>query len=266
MKKKCIIFGNCQGHTIKLFLEKLTNFTNIYDVTAYSNWQLLKEPNHISIPYDELKNADLIIYQPLNDVHGCYSTNIKNSNSFLHLLKPECKCISFPRIHNNALFPIFHKKQNNPAYYGYVLNKYDSQKQLLELYDQDKLDFDFDNRININYEISKEKESECDIKIIDFLYSSIKTHKLFLTQDHPTSYVFSEITRQICDILDLEFDYEKSISLDENIMGLPDSVYNRVDNQYPISRYAIKYFNFTYIQNEHVDADLFYRNILKNIF
>jgi hypothetical protein len=265
MKQKCIIFGNCQGHAIKVFLEKLTDFANIYDVTAYANWQLLKTPTYLSIPYDEIKNADLIIYQPLNDVHGCYSTNIKNSDSFLNLLKPECKCISFPRIHNNAIFPIFNKKQHNRMYYGYVLNKYDSKEQLLKLYDQNKLDFDFEKRMHNNYEIGKEKESECDIKMIDFIYSSIKTHKLFLTHDHPTSYVFSEITRQICNILDLEFDYEKSISLEENMMGLPDSVYNRSDKQYPISRYAIKYFDFKYIKNEHTDADLFYRNILKQI-
>ena len=64
---------------------------------------------------------------------------------------------------------IHYKKQNNPTYYGYILNKFESQQHLLELYDQDKLDFDFEKRMNINYEISKEKESECDIKIIDFI-------------------------------------------------------------------------------------------------
>lgn len=261
--KNCLIFGNCQGQVIKYFLSILSNFNDVYNVTAYANWQLLKDPSCISIPHDEIVNADLIIYQPLNDVHGCYSTNIKKSDSFLNLLKPECIRISFPRIHNNAIFPIFHKKHQNPSMYGYIKNTINSREELLLLYDNNKLDFDFDKRMQDNYIIGKDKESECDIKIIDFIYSSVKTHKLFLTHDHPTSYVFSEITNQLCKILDLDYNYEKSLTLDENIHGLPDSVYRRSDNQYPISRYSINHFKFEYIQEEHPDAHNFYRNILK---
>ena len=89
---------------------------------------------------------------------------------------------------------------------------------------------------------------------------NIHKEKLFLTQDHPTSFVFNEVTKQICDILDLDYDYERGNSCHENILGLTDSVYSREDKQYPISRYSIQYFGFEYIKTEHEDADIFYKN------
>jgi hypothetical protein len=44
------------------------------------------------------------------------------------------------------------------------------------------------------------------------------------------------------------------------MVGLPDSVYNRSDNQYPISRYAIDYFGFEYIKKEYPHANEFYKS------
>jgi len=126
-----------------------------------------------------------------------------------------------------------------------------------------------------NYNISVEKEKETDIKIIDTIYSNIKSHKLFLTQDHPTSFVFNNLTKQISDILDLEYNYESAQIVDENITGLRDSIYHKENNQYPISQYAQKYFNFEYTninestedieidkQIENKDTNNFYKDIV----
>jgi hypothetical protein len=88
---------------------------------------------------------------------------------------------------------------------------------------------------------------------------------MFLTQDHPTSIVFNEVTKQICEILDLEYNCNID-SIDENITTLTDSVYSHPSHQYPISRYAINYFNFEYIKTEDNRADQFYRNNLHNYY
>ena len=249
------VFGNCQCSGIKYFL-KFSKFYDYYDAYSYANWELLNQPD--LLPIEMIKKADLIIYQPLSDVHGCYSTNIRNENSFMKLIKPECKILSFPRIHNNSLFPLFRKASNKPDYYGKVNNSFTTRKELLDLYNQNQLDFDLENRMNQNILISREKEKDCDVKIIDFILEHIKTHKLFLTQDHPTSFIFNEITRQICHMLDLEYDYEKGILEDENIVGLPDSVYTHSSKQYPISRYSMNYFQFEYICEEDTNANDFY--------
>lgn len=249
---KCILFGNCQCSGVKKFLE-FSTFFSIYEMHQFANWEMIQQEQHF--PIQLLKEADLVIYQPLTDVHGCYSTNRSNPNSFFHLLKPSCKTISFPRIHNNAIFPVFHKNETS-VMYGYVNNHYSSLEELLHLYDTDQLDFDFDQRMKQNYEISLQKEMNCDVKIAHFIYNNI-SHKLFLTQDHPTSIVFKEVTRQICNLLKIPFIPQP---VDENWAGLSDSVYNHPSCQYPISRYAIRHFKFDVQETE--EANTFYRNQL----
>jgi hypothetical protein len=173
MKKICVFFGNCQCNGIKYFL-RFSEFYDLYEVCCYANWELLYKPD--LLPIEMIKKADLIIYQPLSEVHGCYSTNIRNENSFMKLIKPGCKTISFPRIHNNALFPIFKKANNKNIYYGKVNNLFTTRQELIDLYNQNVLDFDFENRMKQNVLISREKEKDCDIKIIDFILENIKKH------------------------------------------------------------------------------------------
>lgn len=256
--KKCIIFGNCHCSGVKKFLE-FSNFYEKYEIYQYANWELIQN-DKMTIPIHQLQSADLIIYQPLSDVYNCYSTNKSNPNSFFNLIKETCNTISFPRIHNNGIFPLFHKQTSKQNIYGKINNLPNSLEELIYLYDNNLIDFDFTKRMNDNYDISKQKEFNCDIKIIDFIYNNIKHHKLFLTQDHPTSFIFNEVTNQICNILELDYNYELGLSQTENISGLPDSVYNSINQQYPISRYAINYFGFNYIQNEDITANNFYKN------
>lgn len=255
--KKCILFGNCHCSGVKKFLEYSTFFEQ-YEVEQFANWELLKDEQNMVIPIHLIKNADLVIYQPLSDVHDCYSTNKQNPDSFFRLLKEECKTVSFPRIHNNALFPIFHKNDRKEIFYGIVKNPVESLQQLAFLYNNNLIDYDFDNRMRQNYSVSKDKEVDCDIKIVDFIYNNISNHKLFLTQDHPTSFVFNKLTASICDHLEIEYDYERGTQALENISELVDSVYKSKEKQYPISRYAIRHFDFKYAKKEAPGADSFY--------
>jgi len=250
---KCILFGNCQCSGVKKFLE-FSPFFSMYEVHQFKNWEMIQQEQHF--PIQLLQEADLVIYQPLSDVHGCYSTDLNSPNSFFHLLKPECKTISFPRIHNNAIFPLFHKRYQKPIMYGYVNNNYSSLEELLHLYDTDQLVFDFDLRMKQNYDIGVKRDHDCDVKIIDFLYNNLN-RKLFLTQDHPTSFVFEEVTRQICTILQIPFHPQP---VDENWTDLKDSVYGHPSCQYPISRYAIRHFHWDMQETE--EANTFYRNKL----
>ena len=151
-KKSCIIFGNCQGYAISEFL-KFSNFYDIYNVNTYANWEMIK--NNESIPIRYLQNADLVIYQPLSDVHNCYSTNKNNPESFFNVLKDTCNTIAFPRIHNNAIFPIFKKHKYENEIYGRFNNKVSNIDELMYLYDNNLIDYDFKNRMLENYEISK---------------------------------------------------------------------------------------------------------------
>jgi len=256
--KQCIAFGNCQVGVLKLYLSELSPFFEEYEFHAYANWELIQN-NTMAIPIHKLKEADLVIYQPLGDEHGCYSTNKKSPDSFFNLLKPSCQTISFPRIHNNALWPVFLKHSQRGDMYGTIKNSVNSVDELIHLYHANRLDYDFLNRLNRNYTIGKEKEEETDVKIVDFIYDNLRTHKMFLTHDHPTSIVFNNIANQICDILDIPYDYKKGLTFDENIWGLPDSVYKHKNNQYPISRYSINSLGLQYKTEEDSVADSFYK-------
>uniref|UniRef100_A0A6C0I2A8 Polysaccharide biosynthesis enzyme WcbI domain-containing protein n=1 Tax=viral metagenome TaxID=1070528 RepID=A0A6C0I2A8_9ZZZZ len=264
--KKCIIVANCQGGASKDCL-KYSSFYDTYSVEHhYANWELLKG-DKMAIPIHQLQNADLVIFQPLSDVHGCYSTNKDNEESFLNLLNDTCKTVSFPRIHNNAVFPIFHKNRSTPnELYGKYNNSVSSLEELYYLYDHNLLDFDFTNRVAQNYAVSKEKEETCDVKIADYVFSNLHKEKLFLTHDHPANPIMNEVAKQMCDHLELDYQHETVANLGENWLGFTDSVYHRPDQQYPISRYAMQHFGFQYIRTEHPDAHEFYKSIITQYF
>lgn len=264
-KKICILYGNCQCDGLQKFLI-YSKFYNIYDTYYFPNWRMIE--NEELFPVQLMKIADLIIYQPLTEIHGCYSTDINSPKSFFKLLKADCIKISFPRIHNNALFPIFKKHKCKNIFYGGddSIDINDKLVNILEKYKTNKLDFNFEKRWISNIEISRKREEMCDIKIIDFIISNVSKYKLFLTQDHPTSIVFNEVARQICVKLGLEYNCSLNLVMNDNIVDLKDSVYDRPQNQYPISRYSIKFYGFEYIKCEDEDADEFYKRNLINYY
>ena len=101
------MFGNCQSHSIDLYLKSFSNFYNYYETFWYANWQLLKSCE--CIPLHLIESVDLVIYQQFSDIHNCYSTNKNNLDSFFNLLQDNCNTISFSRIHNNSISIIFFK-------------------------------------------------------------------------------------------------------------------------------------------------------------
>lgn len=172
----------------------------------------------------------------------------------LNVCKSESTVISVPRIHNNSLWPIFRKHSQKNIYYGG--NFADKPlEELLCLYDAGRLDFRFEERYQQNKTLSLEKERDTDVKVFDYIDENLRKKRMFLTQDHPTTDVFIHCTRQVCDILDIEF--PKELVLDDNVTGLQDSVYQNPSCRYPGSTYANRYFGF-----EWGADDAFYRNVL----
>ena len=252
-KKRAVFIGNCQVSGIRKIL-KHTDFYEKYTVEEFANWQMIA--SHSAPPTKSLACADLVIYQPLSDVHGCFSTNPKNPDNMLEVCKPDVTTISMPRIHNNSLWPIFRKNHLNIYYGG---NNFTDKpiQELLHLYDSGQLDFGFEERYIKNKCISVEKERDTDVKVVDFIDDNITKKRMFLTHDHPTTDVFIHCTMQVCDILDIEFPRE--LALDDNATGTVDSVYKRPSCRYPGSTYANRYFGFEW--DTGVD-DLFYRDVL----
>ena len=261
--KQAVFIGNCQAAAIQQCL-KYSNFYEKYTSKYYANWQMIESKS--APPITDLANADLVVYQPLSDVHGCYSTNPHNPKSMLSVCKSDAVLVSFPRIHNNSIWPIFKKHRYKSFYYGDEFLKYYMDKgvtkieDFLRLYDSNELNFFFNERYERNKKISVERELETDIKVWDFLESNWHNKQLFLTQDHPTTHVFSHVVKQLCDIIDVELYFDLEL-LGKNFAGLPDSTYDFASNELPLSNYSIvgHNFNWTTEMNEP-----FYKNELVN--
>ena len=164
-----------------------------------------------------MKSADIFIYQPIDKKHGIYSTDTNIENNIMSYLSPKCKKISFPYIYNSALWilippSISDSMIGNYGEAGKYINgepieklkmKGHSLDEVLAMYSDGKINFDFENRFNKCIKILKDKEELCDIKVSDYIVNNVRSKKLFYTQNHPSSHIFIHCVNQILQILSI---------------------------------------------------------------
>ena len=98
--KNIVIYANCQGIGISYFLKKSLHISKNYDINHIRIDELVLMKNNVN--YNLVKQADILIYQHLDDKHGKHI----GTNYILKIIKPECKTISFPYIYNNSFYPV----------------------------------------------------------------------------------------------------------------------------------------------------------------
>ena len=259
-----VFYTNCQYRVLDYFIK---NHINKIETKHIENYSLIKNKNQI--PFDILKQADIFIYQPIDKKHGIYSTDISVENNIMSYLSPNCKIISFPYIYNSSLW-ILIPPANADGYIGnYVdMDKYINREpieklkvkgysldEVLQMYSKGEIDFDYKNRFNKSIEILKKKEEICDVKVAAFIEKNIRKHKLFFTQNHPTTCVFIHCVNQILSILGHNHKFDE-FSYPENICNLP--------GRWPHTSYDIKYWNFEY-KNNNINNSWYIHHI-KNIY
>lgn len=247
------MIGNCHMTGIRSALG-YTTFASKYTVEQFANWEMIERKD--ALPTQSLENADVVIYQPLRHVHGCYSTE-----NMLRFCRPDALLISVPRIHNNALWPIYAKRYIKDIYYGGdYLEDYRgvSQQNILAAYDAGVIDFKFKERFDRNIATSIEREKDTDVKVVKFILDNIRNRQLFLTQDHPTTCVFQHVVEQLVDPLRISF----TNSIDnapDNIADLEDSAYHLQTKRYPQSSLAVEALGLNWVTQTD---DRFYRQRL----
>lgn len=214
-KVNVFIYGTCQGGAVSKFLKTNKEFCEGYNITEEVLSYVMVNDN-ISNWSDNNKNireADVFFYQPIDDVYGKNSTNYLKS-----LLKPSCRTISMARIYNTAIYPFlvvmkrdiseewFDKRGDRLDYLnrgvidGLVaqgLKKID----ILRLFDNNQIDFKFDQRYREVMTAIKDKEIDLDIKVHDYILDNMSKKKLFMYCTHPTSPLFVHVANQILTIL-----------------------------------------------------------------
>lgn len=108
---------------------------------------------------------------------------------------------------------------------------------ILKLYDNNELDFKYEERKQEGIKILKYKEKTADIKVSNFILKHYKKQKLFYMSNHPSHIVLKEMTKQILEKLNI--DYNNFDKLFEN---------NNFDYKcdLPISKYDKNYHNFEF--------------------
>lgn len=258
-----VFYTNCQFHGLNYFLKKDIPCMN----TQYiSNYKLIK--NNLPIPFNIIERTDIFIFQPIDKKYGVYSTDKNIKDNIMVHLPSHCKTISIPYIYNSSLWILIPPCEIDGYISNYpMMNKYINREpieklkikgysldEVLELYFKGKIDFDYCNRFNESINILLKKEEMCDIKVAEFIRKNIKKHKLFLTQNHPTTCIYIHCVNQILSILGYNHKYNE-FEYPENVCNLP--------LEWPQTSYDIKYWEFDY--NCNID-DNWYINHIKNIY
>jgi hypothetical protein len=253
--KNLVFYTNCQGgFGINTLLCSRVKFETVNYIETFSTiW------NNEDLPIDVLNNADIFIYQPINDKYGKYSTDVNIKNNILTYLKPNCIKISFPYVYFACLFPLYFANSAAEIDGG---NSYDVSKivnrdviidlkkkytneEIILLYDNQEIDFNFKKNYEDTIERIKNIEQNCTITITNlFTLDSIKKIKLMHTNNHPSNYVLKYITNEILKILQLPtHDYEE---FNDELL-----------TEYPYSIYSYNYYKFDWLDKNNCNENMF---------
>jgi hypothetical protein len=260
--KNLVFYTNCQGGIgINTLLCSRVKFKTVNYIETFSFiW------NNKELPIDLLNNADIFIYQPINKKYCKYSTDINIENNILTHLKTDCIKISFPYIYFACLFPLFHanaaaeidggssydisKIVNRDSILN--LKKIYTNEEILSLYDNDKIDFNFKQNYEYTIERIQNIEKNCNIMITNlFTIDNIKKIKLMNSNNHPSNFVLKYITNEVLKILQLPTCDFKEFTSELLI-------------EFPYSIYSYNYYKFEWLEKNACDEELF-KNLMKCI-
>jgi len=137
--KNCLIYTNCQGPGLLHYLEKVSEFKQTYQSQVFHNYAMIQKG--LSCPLEQIRKADLFIYQPLSDEYEDLS-----SRAWIEQLPDHCQTISFPyewdhyqfsflkndtRLYNRSLkssWKYHYMKLLRKIYQDHTPSKFDAQK------------------------------------------------------------------------------------------------------------------------------------------
>ena len=261
-KLKCVFIGNCQNNALIHFLNKSNEFNEKYYTVNYTNYQLIRDNS--SIPVEDIKSADVIILQPLPPIHGCYSTDPSVKDSIGYFINDKCLKITYPYVYLSSFWPIIQAGYDENRWFGNevidkLFDKGYSSNDIVELYKNNQIDWDYINRFNESISILKQKELVTDVKISEFIKTNLTNELLFLIPQHPTSIIFLEMTNQILKMLNLN-PLSPDVIHGINDAGLPDSTYNISSNRFPIHKSTINNLSLNYGEEYNENSEDFYLN------
>jgi len=205
-----VYYSTCQYEGIHTLINK---FIDNYEYIYLENWTTIS--NNKDLPIEQLKKADMFIYQYIDKKHGKYTCDLQIPNNILTLLKNDCIIYGLPYVRNDGYWSIIPFTHCYSGCTGgqneileYKLNGY-SIDEILKMYDDGLLNFNQINRFNkcinhmkkneqnLNNNLKFEGYRQYNINLTDFIEKNYKKYDLFETHLHPTSYIYYYIANEL---------------------------------------------------------------------
>jgi hypothetical protein len=159
-----------------------------------------------------LANADVFIYQPLDDIYGLNATG-----HILPFLSQHCLKISMPYVINTSLWPFISApagdlndnwdKDSDKIVVKHIepvdelKSKGFSNDQILAMYGD--IDWNFSARHEVMMRYFRMKENDLDVQVSDFIEQYLSEKRMFVYYSHPSSELFTFMVNKILTILDV---------------------------------------------------------------
>ena len=204
MKKKCIIYGNCQIEPLRQYLMSSSSFSKIYTMVEVPPVHLCDREKGLDETYlEEIYNCDLFIYQKVSQAFGPYlATDYIMSN-----LPNKCLCISFPVSYFTGYFPQFIsgvKPYTDKNVVGLLKEGKTKTEIISILADEEFYTFN-DLKKNLDSTLSqlKNRSVGLDITLDNYIEDNFKDAYLFFTVNHPNYQVIRHLAMKILSLLEI---------------------------------------------------------------
>lgn len=196
--KSFVSYTNCVGTSLwEHFLrENLPDYA-LYEMT---NYEMIRDKT--PIPVDIVRNADVFMYQPIDERHGIYHTTTEKG--ILQYLKPECIRICLPVVAID-MFPIY---KEFGTVYAPDIDRTIPLGLVLMNYDTYNFSFQLRKRFDRGMQHMRFREGMCNVKVVDFILANYQTYRLFTSHNHPSGRLLAYIANQMLRILGIDKQYD----------------------------------------------------------
>lgn len=278
MKKKCIIYGNCQAEALKIFLPKQKKFEEEYDIISLKPVHLLDQ-NDIPIIIDYMKSIDLFIYQNISENYRGMPE--LGSEYLKNIMKSGAQKISFPSIYFKGFNPELVTLKNieggnfisDFAYIDInILNltiKGANQQEIIRTISKPSFytsQFVVDNYNSCIDELAL-REKNCDFSISQYIKEFGQNARTFHVFNHPTAIILDNLSQRIfMKIFDnkVEYDFFKKDVLSQTSYPIYNSVHNALKLKFDNDiKYVLR--NQSISQEEYVSTCIKFADLNKEV-
>ncbi|GGH81505.1 hypothetical protein JOD43_001128 [Pullulanibacillus pueri] len=198
MKKKCLVYGNCQIDPIRQYLMSSKSFREAYTMIEVPPVHLCDPKTGLNeSQLKEIKDCDLFLYQKVSNTFGPYLS----TDYILKQLPDKCTTITFPVSYFTGYHPQFAKgiKPYVDKNVVELLKEGKSDSEILSIISDENFYSAKELKTNVQASLNelKRRSSELDVTLDNFIERHYQDVHLFFTLNHPNYHVIRYVAMKI---------------------------------------------------------------------